>query len=57
MKRNNLAESEEEKKEEEQKGQCMNYTFSPQSAVPALFMSQKAHTAPPELAFVCGGMQ
>lgn len=41
LKRNSLAES-EKKKEEEQEGQCMNYTFTPQSEVPALFMSQKS---------------
>lgn len=40
LKRKSLAES-EKKKEEEQEGQCMNYTFSPQSEVPALFMSKK----------------
>lgn len=40
LKGNRLAES-EEKKEEEQEGQCMNYTFTPQSEVPALFMSNK----------------
>lgn len=40
LKRNRLAES-EKRKEEAQEGQCMNYTFSPQSEVPALFMSPK----------------
>lgn len=39
-KRNSLAES-EKRKEEEQEGPCMNYTFSPQSGVTALFMSEK----------------
>lgn len=29
------------KREEEREGQCMNYTFTPQSEVPALFMSIK----------------
>lgn len=41
LKRNSSAESEKQK-EEEQEGQCMNYTFTPQSEVPALFMSKKS---------------
>lgn len=41
LKRDSLAESGVKKRGEEQEGQCMNYTSSPQSEVPALFMSIK----------------
>lgn len=43
LKRDSLAESEEKKRSGvvEVVGGCMNYTFTPQSEVPALFMSIK----------------